>query len=69
MRLKVLCSFSVLAGFLMTLAIGCSEGTEVKLAPAPMPPEAPKTDPPKDPKRGGGPGGSGNMKKNPGASF
>jgi len=65
MRFKTVLSFSTLAAFGATLAIGCTQGTEVQLAPAP-PIAQPKPEPlPKDVKKGGGPGSSGNSKMNP----
>jgi len=65
MRFKTVLSFSTLAAFLVTLAIGCSQGTEVQLAPAP-PIAQPTTGAlPKDTKKGGGPASSGNSKMNP----
>jgi hypothetical protein len=69
MRLKTAVSFSTLAGFVATLAIGCGPSTEVQLAPAP--PAAPtKIEPlPKDVMKGGGPGSSGNMKRDPNAEI
>jgi len=65
MRFKTVLSFSTLAAFVATSAIGCTQGTEVKLAPAP-PFTPPKPEPvPKDIKQGGGPGSSGHSKQNP----
>lgn len=62
-----LIGLATLAGFAATLSIGC-DSTEVKLQPAP-PVAAPPPQPvPKDVKKGGGPGSSGNMQTNPGAS-
>jgi hypothetical protein len=67
MRLKHVVSFTTVAVFVMTLAMGCGPGTDVKLA------DAPATDPgevkplPKKPQQGGGPASSGNAQRNPGA--
>jgi hypothetical protein len=69
MRFKTVLSFSTLAAFVATLAIGCSPGTEVPLAKAP-PFTPPKPEPvPKDVKQGGGPGSSGNAKMDPSAEI
>jgi hypothetical protein len=67
MRLRNILSVFTLAGFVATLTVGCGEGTDVKLAPAPQIAPAPSTPLPKDTKQGGGPASSGNSGKNPGA--
>jgi hypothetical protein len=65
MRFKTVLSFSTLAAFVATLAIGCSQGEEIRLAPAP-PVELGKGEPlPKDTKKGGGSSSSGNFKGDP----
>jgi hypothetical protein len=65
MRLKTVVSFSTLAGFVVTLAIGCGQGTDVQLAPAPPAPPA-KIEPlPKEREKGGGAQSSGNAKMDP----
>jgi len=58
---------ATLAGFVTTLSVGC-EGTDVKLQQAPAVQPPPPQPVPKDAKQGGGPGSSGQMKTNPGAS-
>jgi hypothetical protein len=67
MRLKTVVSVSTLAAFVATWAMGCGQGTDIPLAK--VPPESPGTPQPlpKDLRKGGGPGSSGNMKRNPGA--
>jgi hypothetical protein len=67
MQLKNLVSLSTLGGFIATLAIGCSDASDVPLAKAPAPTPAPPQELPKEVKKGGGPSSSGNMKRNPGA--
>jgi hypothetical protein len=66
MRFKTVLSFSTLAAFLATLTIGCSQGTDVKLADAPPVKPAESGPLPKDVKKGGGQGSSGNAGRNPG---
>jgi len=68
MRFRGAVIHSVLCGFVMGLSLGCGESTEVQLAPAPAMKPAETQPLPKDAKKGGGHGSSGNMKKNPGAS-
>jgi hypothetical protein len=68
MRVRHVVSGSVICGFLMGLSMGCGESTEVKLAPAPAVKPLESQPLPKDPKKGGGPGSSGNSSKSPGAS-
>jgi hypothetical protein len=58
-------SFSTLAAFALTLSIGCGEGTDVKLANAPVPERAPSKELPKEVTKGGGPASSGNMNRDP----
>jgi hypothetical protein len=68
MRLRYILSLFTLAVFAVTLTVGCSEGTDVKLAPAPEV-KAPPSEPlPKDTKKGGGPASSGNSGRNPGGN-
>ncbi len=55
-----------LGAFVAAWAIGC-DSSHVELAPAPAPTPVPTKELPKDPKKGGGPASSGNMKRNPGA--
>jgi hypothetical protein len=67
MRFKNVLSLSTVAAFLASLMIGCGDTTSVPLAPAP-PATSPAPQPlPKEVKRGGGPGASGNMTRDPGA--
>ncbi len=68
MRLKNVASFSILGTFVMTLALGCGEGTEVKVAEAPASTPVPSKPLPKQVTKGGGPGSSGNLGRNPGAN-
>jgi hypothetical protein len=66
MRFKTVLVFSTLAAFVATLATGCNQGTDVKLADAP--PVKVESGPlPKEVKKGGGATSSGNAKRNPGA--
>jgi hypothetical protein len=61
---------STLGAFALTLAIGCGDSSEVKVADAPgyKPSEKIEAKPlPKEITKGGGPSSSGNMKRNPGA--
>jgi hypothetical protein len=67
MRLKSVLGCSILSAFVMTLAVGCDQGTEVKLADAPAVKPAETKPLPKDPKKGGGAASSGNLGRNPGA--
>jgi hypothetical protein len=70
MRNRKLPGLAMLGAFVAAMAIGCGEGTDVKGVQVeektPPPPEAgqPLS---KDMKQGGGPGSSGNMKRNPGS--
>jgi len=64
MRIKRLLGLAVLIGFSAAMFLGCSSGTQVPLAPAPAVQETPAKPLPKDRKGGG----SGLMKRNPGAS-
>jgi hypothetical protein len=68
MRLRTAVTFSTLAALLAGTAIGCNQGTDVSLAPAPAVKVPESTPLPKDPKKGGGASSSGNMNRNPGAS-
>jgi hypothetical protein len=63
MRLKNFVCVSILAGFLATLSVGCS--SDVPVTPAPEPAKVPIMEISKDPKKGGGPASSGNLKRNP----
>lgn len=66
MRFKTVLSFSTIAAFVATLAIGCSQGDEVRLAPAPPVTLPTKGEPlPKEVTKGGGTGSSGNLKGDP----
>jgi len=65
MRLKTCVSGAILAGFLASVLVGCS--TDVPVTPADAPTPVPTKDLPKEPKKGGGPASSGNLKRNPGA--
>jgi len=67
MRFKNFVTSSTLAAFVATSAIGCGQGTDVALAPAPQIKPAEPGPLPKDPQKGGGGSSSGNMKRNPGA--
>jgi hypothetical protein len=67
MRIKTVLMSSTLAAFVATGVAGCSQSEEVRLDPAP-PVKPAGTEPlPKETKKGGGPGSSGNITKNPGA--
>jgi hypothetical protein len=68
MHLRNILSLVTLAAFVATLTVGCSEGTDVKLAPAPPSKPAPTEPLPKDAKKGGGPSSSGNSGMNPGGN-
>jgi hypothetical protein len=68
MRLRNAVTLSTLAALVAGTAVGCNQGTEVSLAPAPQLKPAESTPLPKDAKRGGGGTSSGNMQRNPGAS-
>jgi hypothetical protein len=65
MRIKQVIVPATLVGFAATLSFGCSQGTQVQLAPAPVVKETPAQELPKVRKGGG----SGLMKKNPGGNF
>jgi hypothetical protein len=68
MRLRNVVTFPTLAALLAGTVIGCNQGTDVSLAPAPAV-KAPESTPlPKEKKQGGGASSSGNMNRNPGAS-
>jgi hypothetical protein len=66
MRPKNFVSFTSLGAFVVTLGFGCGQGTDVQLAPAPVETPGPTKEVPKEVKKGGGPGSSGNLKRNPG---
>ena len=68
MRLKNAAALSTLAAILAGSVIGCSQSTEVDLAKVPALKAAPTAPLPKDAKKGGGAGSSGNSGRNPGAS-
>ena len=68
MRFRKIARISTLGAVVAILASGCG-GTEVEglKVPAATPPPPESSAPvPKDMKKGGGPGSSGNMKRNPG---
>jgi hypothetical protein len=67
MRLRRLVVSSTL-GAIVGSAIGCSQGTDVSLAPAPQLKPAETTPLPKETRKGGGASSSGNMKRNPGGN-
>jgi len=64
MRLKDVVSFSTFGVFVITITVGCSQ-SDVSVVKAPPSAPLPSAPLPKDVKRGGGPGSSGNMKGNP----
>jgi hypothetical protein len=69
MRLRNILGLGTLFAFVISLSIGCGEGTDVKVTKAPEPTAAPAGVPlPKEVKKGGGAASSGNMKRDPGAS-
>jgi len=69
MRCRNLVSSATLAAFMATLSVGCSEGTDVKLAtPNVKTVEVYPAKAPTDRKKGGGPGTSRDSTRNPGAS-
>jgi hypothetical protein len=67
-RLLVVATITTLVIPLGVAVPGCSEGTQVSLQPAPPVQATPSQPVPKDPKKGGVPGSSGQAKRNPGAS-
>jgi hypothetical protein len=70
-RLKRLIVLGALATLVMPLGVaapGCSDSTQVSVAPAPPVQATPSQPVPTDPKKGGVPGSSGQAKRNPGAS-
>jgi hypothetical protein len=70
MRLKNVVGLSTLGAFALTMAMGCGDTSEVKVADAPdyKPSEKIEAKPlPKEITKGGGPGSSGNLGRNPGA--
>jgi len=68
MRLRNFMAFSTLGAIVTGSMIGCTQGTDVNLAPAPAIKPAESSPLPKDAKKGGGATSSGNMQRNPGAS-
>jgi len=68
MRFRNVVAFSTLSAIVAGSAIGCNQGTEVGLAPAPQLQPAPSTPLPKETKKGGGGSSSGNMTRNPGGN-
>jgi len=68
MRLRNVIASSTLAAIVVGTMVGCNQGTEVGLAPAPAIKPADSSPLPKDKKQGGGATSSGNMQRNPGAS-
>jgi hypothetical protein len=67
MRIKTCLVAAALAGLAVASSIGCSESTNVPLTSAPAVQAPPPQPVPKDIKKGGGSGSSGNMNRNPGA--
>ncbi len=67
MRLRNVVSLSTLGAFIVTLSLACGESADVKVAEAPAPTPVPSKPLPKEVNKGGGPGASGNMGRNPGA--
>lgn len=69
MRFAKNVSLSTLGAFLAAMAIGCqdSDVQGVKVEPKTPPPPESSSPVPKEVTKGGGPGSSGNMKRNPGA--
>jgi len=68
MRLRKVLSLSTVVAIVAGSAVGCNQGTDVSLAPAPQLRPAESTPLPKEAKKGGGSSSSGNMQRNPGAS-
>lgn len=74
MRWKKGLGLVTLSGFVVGLGLiagtisGCDSGTNVQLAPAPPETRTAPVPVSKDPKKGGGPGSSGNMNMNPGGN-
>jgi len=68
MRIKQVFGLAILLGFATTMTVGCGGGTDVPLKQEPVFTPPPAQPLPKEPKKGGGAGSSGNMKFNPGAS-
>ena len=64
MRLKDVVRFSTLGVFVVALTLGCDQ-TKVEVAPAPAQQSLPKQAVPKERTKGGGPGSSGNINRNP----
>jgi hypothetical protein len=68
MKVKNAVVLSAVIGFTAASVVGCGDSSNPKVI------DAPKVEPgeakpvPKDMKKGGGPGSSGNMNRNPGAS-
>jgi hypothetical protein len=69
MRIRKIVSLSTLGTFIAALAIGCqsSEVEGIKVPEKTPPPPNESVPLPKEVTKGGGPGSSGNMRKNPGA--
>jgi len=67
MRIKQVLGLAMLLAFATTLAVGC-DSTTVPLQEAPPVKAGPTKELPKDPKKGGGAGSSGNMNRDPGGS-
>jgi hypothetical protein len=69
MRYRNVLCFSTLGAFIAAMAIGCGD-TEVqgiKVEPTTPPPPEERVPLPKEVTKGGGPGSSGNARRNPGA--
>jgi len=69
MPIRKVVGYSTLGAFLAALAIGCQDTDPqgVKVPPATPPPPDKAAPLPKETAKGGGPGSSGNMGRNPGA--
>jgi hypothetical protein len=67
MQLKNVASFLTLGAFVVSLSVGCNQGTDIPLARVPPATPSPTKPAPKEVKKGGGPGSSGHMQVNPGA--
>lgn len=68
MNVRICLIAPVVAGLLVSLASGCGESTDIKVAPAAPASASEVKEVPKDPKKGGGKSSSGNMNRNPGGN-
>ncbi len=67
MQIRKVVSLSTLGAFIAALAVGCQDEPQgLKVAPATPPPPEKSAPLPKEITKGGGPGSSGNMKRDPG---